>query len=58
MELKLTKVRLDFEDGSYQTMEGEAADRWLQKVNSLILMATIHGASDMEEFEEHWVRTK
>lgn len=56
MDTKLTKVRMEFDDGSYQTMVGEAADRWLKTLNGYLQISTLHGSQDMAEFEEHWDR--
>ena len=42
-EKKLVEVRLEFDDGTYQTLTGKDAEAWLEAVNSCCMMSGIHG---------------
>lgn len=40
---KLTKVRMEFDDGSAQELTGDDAERWLQESNAALSTAASHG---------------
>lgn len=44
MGLKLVKVTLEFEGGRVETLEGEAAQAWVEDINGKIVFSAIHGA--------------
>lgn len=44
MAKKLVRVSLQFDDGSIQRVTGNAAQRWLDGVNSCCTVSDLHGA--------------
>ena len=45
MDRKCVKVKLYFDDGVKQTMEGQKATEWLNKINGMVMFAEIHNAN-------------
>jgi hypothetical protein len=41
-ETKKFKIRIDYDDGSYQTLEGNDAEKWLSYVDSCEMLAGNH----------------
>ena len=53
MGKKLVRVELEFEDGETARLADHEAQRWIESVNALISVASMHGFP-MQEFP--WVR--
>ena len=42
LEKRLTRVRLEYSDGTYRELSGTGAERWGEMVNSVCTLAEIH----------------
>lgn len=60
-EKQMVKVRLEYEDGSWKEISGPPAQKWIEKVDSAVILQAARGGTEdpwgFRELEEHWVKS-